>query len=256
MKRLLRIARTEVLEHRRQPWMLFVLCMAYVFWAAVVGLVVLIIQANLSAPEHSEQFQRMLRGFGVDLKLALKTLSVAFVTTMFTNLPIIVAYHATNSLVHDRDVGALPFLMLAPLTRTQVLLGKLAGVMAIPLLLHVVLGGSTCLILGRVPALEPYGAYFGVGVAWWVAFLVSAPVTALFMGALGFINSSLSSDVRTSVQSMTFTIAVLNIVLTAGLVGAIEYGVLLQLAYIVLVLIAAALTLAIGARLISRDVTA
>ena len=35
MKRTLHVAKTEVIEHRRQPWMLFILSLNYVLWGAV-----------------------------------------------------------------------------------------------------------------------------------------------------------------------------------------------------------------------------
>lgn len=43
MKRLLRIAHTEVLEHRRQPWMIFILAANYALWIAIFGTLFLLL---------------------------------------------------------------------------------------------------------------------------------------------------------------------------------------------------------------------
>ena len=99
-------------------------------------------------------------------------------------------------------------------------------------------------------------ASFGGGSAWWAAFLVGAPASAAFVGALGTVISSLSSDVRTSTQSTSFFVGLLSLAIGYVLVDAIGEGVELQLAFAAGCLLLAALTLEIGARIISRDLGA
>ena len=45
----------------------------------------------------------------------------------------------------------------------------------------------------------------------WVAFLVGAPASAAFVGALGTVISALSRDVRTSMQYTSFFIGLLSL---------------------------------------------
>jgi hypothetical protein len=146
--------------------------------------------------------------------------------------------------------------MLAPITRRTLLVGKLAGAMAIPFVLHVVFVGASAVFFGGIEVLEPHAASFGGDPAWWVAFLVGAPAAAAFVGALGTVISSLSSDVRTSTQSTSFFVGLLSLVIGYVLVDAIGEGVELQLAFAAGCLVLAVLTLEIGARIISRDLGA
>jgi hypothetical protein len=103
--------------------------------------------------------------------------------------------------------------------------------------------------------LAPYGHKFGRAPAWWVAFLVGAPASAAFVGSLGTVISALSRDIRTSMQYTSFFIGLLSLGIGAVLVDGIPKGVTLQLVYAGGCLVLTALTLLVGARQISQDVT-
>lgn len=190
--------------------------------------------------------------FDAFLQLATST----FASLSFTNLPLFVAIMSGTSVLHDRECGTMPFLMLAPVTRLQLLLGKLAGAMAIPLLCHLVFVGVSSLLLGRLEVLAPFAHKFGASPAWWIAFLLGAPASAAFVGALGTVISALSTDVRTSMQYTSFFIGLLSLGFGFVLVDGITQGPWVQLGFALGCLLTAAVTLVIGARLISRDVTA
>ena len=196
-----------------------------------------------------------LKGFGVELDAFLQLATSSFGSLLFTNLPLYVAIMSGTSVLHDRECGAMPFLMLAPVTRLQLLAGKLAGAMALPLALHLAFVGASSLVLGHLGALAPYAHKFGAAPAWWVAFLVGAPASAAFVGALGTVISALSRDVRTSMQFTSFFIGLLSLGFGFVLVDGIPRGALLQVAFAGGCVVATALTLLVGARLISRDVT-
>ncbi|MBE2248017.1 MAG: ABC transporter permease subunit [Myxococcus sp.] len=256
MKRLLRIARTELLEHRRQPWMIFILAANYALWGAVFGAMFLLLDHFAGRPEDLVVLKQRLSEVGVQYDTALQLATSTFGSLTFTNLPLFVAIMSGTSVLHDRECGTMPFLMLAPVTRLQLLAGKLLGAMIIPLVFHVVFVGVTSLGLGRLASLAPYADKFGASPAWWVAFLLGAPASAAFVGALGAVVSALSRDVRTSMQYTSFLIGILSLGFGAVLVDGLTRGLALQVAFASLCLVAAALTLAVGARLISRDVTA
>lgn len=254
MKRFLRIARTEVLEHRRQPWMVFILAANYGLWIGIFGPLFLFFNNASSQPETLALIKQQLSGFGVELNALLQIATSTFGSLIFTNLPLYVAIMSGTSVLHDRECGTMPFLMLAPVTRRQLLVGKLAGAMTIPLALHLLFVGTSSLLLGQLDLLAPFAHKFGASPAWWVAFLVGAPASAAFVGALGTIISALSHDVRTSMQYTSFFIGLLSLGIGFVLVDGISKGVELQLVYAGGCVIATALTLLLGARLISKDV--
>jgi len=175
-----------------------------------------------------------------------------------------VAFDVRPALRHDHlgQFGAprshdatLPFLMLAPVTRFELLAGKLAGALVIPFAFHLAFVGISALVFGSLEILAPYSASLGGSPAWWVAFLLGAPASGAFVGAQGTVISSLSSDVRTSMQYTSFFIGLLSLGIGYALVDAVSEGVALQVGYAVGCLVFAGLTLRVGANIISRDVT-
>lgn len=254
MRRVLRLARTEVLEHSRQPWMVFILAANYALWTLVFGLGFFFADVVANAPEQRAALTEQLARLGVQYDTVLGLTTSTFVSLSFTNLPLFVALMSGTSVLHDRECGTMPFLMLAPVTRRQLLLGKLLGAMAIPLLLHLVFVGAGSLAIGRLGVLAPQAHKFGAAPAWWVAFLLGAPAAAAFVGALGTVISARSVDVRTSMQFTSFFIGLLSLGFGAALVDGLTLGLAVQVAFALGSLIAAAITLGIGARLISRDV--
>lgn len=253
MKQIFRIAQTEVLEHRRQPWMIFILAMNYVLWILVFGALFLCVDGLSRRPEAMAALQQQLSGFGVEFDAFLKVATSTFGSLMFTNLPLYVAIMSGTSVLHDRECGTMPFLMLAPVTRRKLLLGKLAGAMTIPLVFHLLFVGAGSVLLGNLTVLAPYAHKFGASSAWWMAFLVGAPASAAFVGALGTVISALSRDVRTSMQFTSFFIGLLSLGIGYVLVDGISKGVGLQVVFAVGCIVAAALVLLFGAWLISTD---
>ena len=253
MRRFLCIARTEVLEHKRQPWMIFILAANYAIFIVVFGALFLGIDNLASRPEGLLQLRQQMAGFGVALETFLQLATSTFGSLCFTNLPLYVAIMSGTSVLHDRECGTMPFLMLAPLTRGQLLAGKLVGAMTIPLVLHLLFVGTSSLLLGRLESLTPYAHKLGASPAWWLAFLVGAPASAGFVGALGTVISALSRDVRTAMQYTSFFIGLLSLGIGFVLVDGIARGAALQVGFAAGCVVATALTLLIGARLISKD---
>lgn len=248
-----RIAATEILEQRRQPTMLFILVLNYVLWLVVFGAVFVHLDAVVADPEARAALEEQLGAGGVELDAMLRVAVSTFGSLIFTNLPLYVAIFSGSSVLHDRTLGTLPFSMLAPVTRRMLLVGKLAGALAIPLVIHVVFVGLGCLFLGSLDVLAEFPV-FGGGTAWWVAFLLGAPASAALVGALGTVISALSRDVRTSMQSTSFFIGLLSLVIGYALVDGLSDGVELELGFAALCLFLAAVALEVGARIISRDV--
>jgi ABC-type transport system involved in multi-copper enzyme maturation permease subunit len=249
-----RIAATEILEQRRQPAMLFILAANYAVWIVLFGIAFWVIDRAIADPDGRAAIEAQLASGGVELDAMLRLSVSTFGSLTFTNLPLYVAILAGYSVLHDRSSGTLPFLMLAPLTRRELLFGKLCGVMAIPLALHAVFVGVSCWVLGRIELLAAYPV-FGGSSAWWVAFAIGAPASAALVGALGTVISALSTDVRTSMQYTSFFIGILSLVIGYALVDGIAEGTGLELGFAIACALLATVALEVGARIVSRDVT-
>lgn len=250
-----RIAATEILEQRRQPSMLFILALNYVIWLVVFGGVFWLFDRAAADPEATAVIATQLEGSGVEPEAMLRLAVSTFGSLVFTNLPLYVAILSGYSVLHDRDTGALPFVMLAPVGRREMLLGKLAGALALPLVLHLIFVGVGCVLFGSLPVLAPF-PLFGAGPAWWVAFLAGAPASAALVGAIGTVISALSSDVRTSMQYTSFFIGLLSLVIGFVLVDELEGGVALELGFAAGCAVLAGVALEVGARIVSRDIAA
>lgn len=260
MKRVLRVARTEVLEHRRQPSMLFILTANYVLWIAVFLFMLFVLSAASENPQMLEMIDRQSTALGIcngesALHALLRVTTSTFGALLFTTLPLFVAIMSGYSVLHDREKGTLPFLMLAPLSRYQLLLGKLLGGMAIPFALHVVFVGAASFVAGSMKVMAPFSDLFGGSAGWWIAFLIGAPASGAFVGSLGTVISGLSRDVRTSMQYTSFFIGVLSLVFGFVLFDGISSGAALQIAFAVGCVLGALGILLVGSRIISRDIT-
>ena len=255
MRNVLRIARVEVLEHLRQPWMIFILAANYALFLIAFGLLFRGVESLSVRPEALASLRAQLAAFGVELDTFLKLATSSFGSLMFTSFPLYVAIFSGTSVLHDRECGTLPFLMLAPLTRRTLLAGKLAGAMAIPLALHLLFVGGSSLMFADYASLAPFAHKLGASPAWWVAFLVGAPAAAAFVGSLGTVISALSGDMRTSMQYTSFFIGLLSLAFGFVLVDGISEGPTVQWGFAVGCALAAGGTLLFGAWLVSRDVT-
>lgn len=254
MRAVLRVARTEVLEHRRQPAMLAIMVMTYLVFIMVFGAAFIALEIVASDPAAMSLVLTQLDNMGVELDPFIYLGVSAFVALMFTNMPLFVALFGAYSVLHDRTNGTMPYLMLSPLTRFQLLLGKLAGVMAIPMLLHFAIVGVSTLALGRLDILAPSAPMMGGSVAWWIAYLLSIPMAAFFIGAFGTVISALSRDVRTSLQYTQFFNGFFSIATSAIVVDMLTEGAVMQFLFSGAAVAGGFAALFFGARLISRDV--
>ncbi len=254
MSPVLRVARTEVLEHWRQPSMLLIMVVTYVAFIAAFGIAFLAIQIVSTDPTMMALVQVQLDAAGIDFDALVYTGSAGFVTMVFWNLPLYCALIGANSVLHERTYGTMPFVMLSPLTRFQLLVGKLIGVMAIPTLLHLGFVGLSTLLLSRLAILESSGAMMGGSGSWWIAFLFSTPLMAVLITSIGTVISALSRDVRTALLYTQFLTALFGIASSALIVDMLKETAVVQVVFSVVCFFGGLAALTIGARLISRDV--
>lgn len=267
MSAIFQVARTEILEHRRQPWMLLVLVLNYLLWTVVPTVLLTMLDTVASNPATRDILHQQLATAGLAggedaLRTVLGLLVSTVMSILLTNLPLFVAIMSGYSVLHDRDQATLPFLMLAPVSRSKLLGGKLLGAMAFPVVLHLVFVGLATLLLSRLSVLAPFSHQLGGSGAWWVAYLVGTPAAAVLVGALGTVISGLSRDVRTSMQFTSFFIGLLSLAFGFVLVDSIPApdptgatsGVAVQIAFAVVSVLLGLATLVAGAKIISRDI--
>ncbi len=253
-----RVAATEFLEQRRQPWMIVAIIASLAFFPAALIAMVVAFDLLANSPQIGQQVAAMYPDYGHlgtedGVRAVLGPSLVNIVVAMFSGPFGVVALSSAYSVLHDRNEGTLPFLMLAPLSRFELLLGKVLGAMVIPVLLHFTINGAASLIAGSFSITSDSAYLFAGTPAWWFAFLVNAPLGTLVMGALAVNFSALSSDARTSYQLINFVLALASIVLGGVVVLATEAGVIASIVLSVLLAGAAVATLAFGAALMSRD---
>jgi ABC-type Na+ efflux pump permease subunit len=206
--RVMHIARREWREQLRQPAMLSVVTALFVAIAFIVVSALVILDAIAARPERSEALGAWFPSFTSDTSSAVETFAgfVVGASTwlVFTQLLGIVAVMAGHAVLHDRQVGTLPFLLLAPVRRIELLTGKVLGVLLPPLVPYVVVSGSAAAYASTLAVAQPHLALLPPNPAWMVAFLIGGPIWAAFVATLCAIVSSVSHDVRTAQQVVWF----------------------------------------------------
>ena len=210
-----------------------------------VGVMVLLLGAVARDPATAALFAHNLDVAGLSsaglgeasriVEVALQALRFLLVAQLLGTTAVM----AGQSVLHDRQVGTLPFLLLAPLRRGELLAGKVLGSLGLPLLLYVAFGGACAVSLGTLstPALL-------------VSFFLSTPLWAAWLATVGALISFVSRDVRTAQQAVWAVVLVVTGTVGLGL-GA--DSVQIQVAMTALGGLALGATLGLGALLLGRD---
>lgn len=250
MIRIQHIARREWLEQWRQPWMLVAIGLLY---AAIAGLVVLTVVA-LEVVSRIGNGAEILEGWLASTPSALVGTTLAlFDFLMFTQLLGIAAVVGGHAILHDRQCGTLPFLLLAPLHRMDLLAGKVIGALGWPILLYLIIDGAAALLMAFLPITAEHGHFLPRSLGFWVAFSVGAPAWAVFLGAICTLLSAIARDVRTAQQGVWLAVFVTSLFAGGVLTWGLSVGLLAELAVAALGVTAAAVTLRSGANYVARD---
>ncbi len=223
----LQIARREWLEQRRQPAMLASMAVLFAVISGVVILGIGTFQIAHSDPGTVDKLNTTLPAMGVspDLKsLAAMTLSAGN-WLMFTQFLGMTGVFAGHSLLHDRELHTLPFLLLTPTRRSELLTGKILGALGFPLAAYLV---CTLLmgIIGRCLSItQDLAAELPPSGAWLATFLVGGPAWATFIATLGAWISFHARDVRTAQQLVWFVLFFATMICGTLLLGQLSQGV-------------------------------
>lgn len=248
------LARREWLEQRRHPLMLAVCGTLLALIAALVVGVLGLLQLIADDPQALDAIGGLAPEVDprVTLDQAARVTLSAFGFLIYSQYLGFVGVVAGHALLHDRTHGTLPFLLLAPVRRLELLAGKVIG--ALGLLTLIFWGIST--LAGLAVALLPITAEFPElaprTVSWWVALYAAGPSWAAFVATACAVISALARDVRLAQQGVWFVVFFVQLLVAFLITGALgSLGAELTAAG--LGVLATVLSLDLGARVLSRD---
>lgn len=252
MSAILLVARREILEQRRQPAMLAVIGALYAIVAGFGLVGVAALDQVARHPEGLELVRELLPGSTVD---GLVEATLSFQTFLgFTQYLGICAVSCGHAVLHDRQCGTFTFLLMAPVRRAELLVGKVAGAVAWPTLGYVVVN----VIVAGAELLFPLatargGAWLPSSERWWIALLLCGPALALAVGTVCAALSSVARDVRTAQQGTWFVVFFASLAAGGLLTWSLGAGLVEQVAVVGLALTGALAALSAGTALLARD---
>ncbi len=257
IRRILVIARREWKEQLRQPWMLAVIFTLFAAIGVLVSAALALLNHLGGDPVAAAQVAAWLP-FGSDdpdaliAGLVLGTVSMSN-WLIFTQFLGIVAVLAGHSVLHDHQSHTLPFLLLAPITRAELLFGKVLGAIGLPYMLYVFVSGTASLMAATLPITDPVADRLPPAAGWSIAFFVGGPVWAIVVAALCTIVSTVSRDVRTAQQAVWFVMFFATFLCGYLLAVLVPEGALVQLAVAGTGALAGWGAVFAGSHIISRD---
>lgn len=255
MSRVLAVILREWRENTRQRWLLITLATQFALIAFGGAWILGQVDWLATIPNGEKKLEFWSGQLGMPLSLTgLVALAVQaldyLVLTQLLGMTAVIAGHAA---LHDRQCGTLPFLLLAPLRRVELLTGKVLGALSVPLAVYLVVGGATLAWAASFAVTAPVASMLPPSPGWLVAFLLGAPAWATCIGALCVAVSSLSQDVRTAQQAAWVLVFVATFVVGPLLVSLMPYGAGVQLAVAAMGLGLAALAIGVATLVVSRE---
>ncbi len=252
---ILHIARREWRETARHPALLAVCGTLLTLIAGLTLFALLLLDLLTRDPAQLHTLAGVLGGeanaTGFLDNATVATLT-AFDFLIFSQYLGFVGVMAGHSLLHDRQVGTLPFLLLAPIRRRTLLAGKVLGALGPLTLLYLLVSGLGGLATLALPITANHPSLGPASMGWWVALLASGPAWAAFVATTCAVVSSLARDVRLAQQGVWFVVFFVQLLVAFLITGALG-SVASQLVATALGLIATALALFAGSAVLSRD---
>lgn len=253
--RVLAVMRREALENLRQRWLLLALGGQMGLIAAGAFVLLRLLDRIAAMPYGDADLRHWSDVLGMPMTLDGLTATVVgaldyLVLTQLLGMTAVIAGHVG---LHDRQTGTLPFLLLAPVRRGELLAGKVLGAMMVPLLFYLVIGGGTLFgastldIASRAPGMLPPAGGFNV------AFLLGAPAWSCAIGALCVAISSLAVDVRTAQQAAWVLVFAATFVVGPLLVNLMTAGAGVQLVVAGVGALVATAAIGVATRIVGRD---
>jgi ABC-type transport system involved in multi-copper enzyme maturation permease subunit len=256
-RRTVHIAQREWREQFRQPAMLAVINGLFVIVAGLVVLAVAMLQSIADDPATMAHLATILSESGLEPAAAIsgtvQSTVLAYNFLIYAQYLGISAVLAGHAILHDRQCGTLTFLLLAPVRRGELLLGKVLGAIGPTTVSYALVNATAGLLITSFSITEPLGTHLPPNPAWWVALLLGGPAWAMWVGAVCVTVSSVARDVRTAQQAVWFVVFFATLLAGFLLTMALPQGAGMQLAAAAVAAFGTAITLLVGAQAISRD---
>ena len=255
--RIWRVARREWVEQQRQPAMLGAITLLFTVIAVLSAAALGILEVVAHDPIALASFTPWFPGAGDDGPAFIGEIAgtvVGFALWLvFTQLLGITGVLAGHALLHDRQTGTLPFLLLAPIRRAELLGGKVIGAIAPSIGIYLVVSGGLAVFASTLDVAATQRGVLPPSPAFLLAFFIGGPAWAGAVSTLCAVISGAARDVRTAQQGVWLVMLFATFACGWMLVGLMSRGVLVELGVAVLGLVALGIALASGAGLVSRD---
>jgi ABC-type transport system involved in multi-copper enzyme maturation permease subunit len=255
-RRILHLARREWLEQVRQPAMLASIGTLFVAISGLVSLALILLNRIAGDPVLIAQLSQWTPALGIDgdpiPPLVTTVVSIAnwLIFTQFLGITAVLAGHA---ILHDRQVGTLPFLLLAPVRRIELVAGKVFGAIGPSLLLYLVVSGAAGITAAALPVTTPLADRLPPSPAWGIAFLVGGPMWACAVSTVCTLISAATRDVRTAQQVVWLLMFFATFFCGFLLAALLPRGAGVELGVAGLGAVAFGAALVVGSQVISRD---
>jgi ABC-type Na+ efflux pump permease subunit len=200
------LIRREALELSRQPVMLLAIAALFTLVGSLSATTLALLHVVAQEPVLVEDLGEWTTALG--WTQGLSGLARAVLTTctflLFTQYLGIVAVLAGHTILHDRQSGTIPFILLAPARPPEILLGKVIGAMVWPTAGYLVAQCTVAGIASVLPIAQETGFPLPPDPAWVVATFIGGPLWALGVGLLCATISGLVQDVRAAQQGVWF----------------------------------------------------
>ncbi|MFT7519268.1 MAG: ABC-type Na+ efflux pump permease subunit [Kiritimatiellia bacterium] len=174
---------------------------------------------------------------------------------LFTQYLGISSVLAGHTVLHDRQCHTLPFLLLAPVTRLQVLLGKVLGAIGLSTITYIVLAVLSMGIVSSFPVAADQANILPRSSAWWIAVLLGGPLWALGVASICTAVSAIARDVRTAQQTVAFVMFFSTFTAGSLLAGFMADGPVAELVIAAMGGLLAVGALAVGVQVVKRDLS-
>lgn len=251
---ILHLARREWLEQRRHPGMLLIGAVLLALIAVLVLCVLGLLQLIQTDPESL----RALGGLAPEADPLVTSSAITQITLsafgflIFSQYLGFVGVLAGHSLLHDRTHGTLPFLLLAPVRRRDLLLGKVLGALGPITLIFWGVSTTAGMLAASLPITALHADLSPRTASWWVALYLAGPAWAAFVATACTVVSALARDVRLAQQGVWFIVFFVQLLVAFLITGSLgSLGA--QGVAAVLGATATAMTVFLGARVLLRD---
>jgi ABC-type Na+ efflux pump permease subunit len=255
--RTLHIARRECVEIARQPILLAVVLTLIVGIALLGGASLFVLDRLVSADGFANELAIFGPAYGLPGKEGFAAFTRVVVHAVnflvFTQFLGVSGVLAGHTVLHEREVHALPFLLLAPIRRTELVLGKVLGALAIPGAVYAAVVVVLGLFLHTLPITAPVSDLIPPSSGWLAGFALAGPLWAFVVCTLCSIASAIAPDVRTAQQLVWLVVTAITLTVCYALTVLVGAGAWPELVLALAGAIAFAVSLGVASATLGRD---